>query len=211
MHRLILVRHAATADNGLINLFCGQRRDVPIATPGVLVHVDWPFDCVISSTLLRARETAAQISSVPERVTTDARLDEMDFGEWEGLTSTEVKQKYPEDYKKWSSPYPHYTTGPTGGETFIQVYNRVSEFLTSLAQTHAGKTVVLVTHVYVIKAVLDICYGVNPGFHSNRLFLDPGSICIVDMGRDDSLDHVVHRINWTPDLREGVERWARIK
>jgi probable phosphoglycerate mutase len=59
---------------------------------------------IISSDLRRAAMTAqplADLTGLP--VTLDARLRERHFGPWQGLTDTEIRERYPEDFARWNS------------------------------------------------------------------------------------------------------------
>jgi broad specificity phosphatase PhoE len=59
----------------------------------------------VASPLLRAQQTAAAVAArYGLRVDTDPDLREMDFGEWEGLTSSEVEERYPGRQALWASP-----------------------------------------------------------------------------------------------------------
>ncbi|MBM4397717.1 MAG: histidine phosphatase family protein [Deltaproteobacteria bacterium] len=88
-----LVRHGET-DWNRENRFQG-RRDVPLNDAGRAQAVkvaaalaDRPLAAVRSSALSRARETAERIAEGRGiEVVVDDRLAEMDFGDWEGLTT----------------------------------------------------------------------------------------------------------------------------
>lgn len=75
-----------------------------------------PVVQIFSSRLKRAFETARTVGeSQNVRVETVEGLEEISFGEWEGLTWKDIKKRYPREYKLWwENP-----TGiaPTGGET----------------------------------------------------------------------------------------------
>ncbi len=102
-----------------------------------------PVDAVYSSDLSRARETA-EILAEPHGldVRLDARLREVDVGEWSGLTSSEVEERYPEGFARRLAG----GAGWTRGETFEELGRRVSEAVGEIAEAHRGGAVLLVTH-----------------------------------------------------------------
>jgi alpha-ribazole phosphatase len=79
----------------------------------------------------------------------DARLMEMDFGEWELRAWDEIPRK---QLDRWGDAYTHLA--PPGGETFTELHHRVTEFLRELMARHRGQDVVVVTHAGVVRALL---------------------------------------------------------
>jgi probable phosphoglycerate mutase len=112
---------------------------------------------VLSSPLLRARQTAesvAQATGAPLEIRDG--LVETDFGEWEGLTFAEARERDPELHAKWLGAE---DVAPPGGESFAAVRVRVADELAAIVDTHEGETVVLVTHVTPIKMILRQALG----------------------------------------------------
>ena len=71
---------------------------------------------------------------------------------------------------------------------------RVRNFLDKLYENYEGDTVVLVTHVYVIKSILDMTYDLPTGWHANRLWLTNGAVTLLDWSPD-SNERLVHYVN----------------
>jgi len=82
--------------------------------------VGHPFSLVLSSPLVRARETA-RLAGFSERMRIDPDLAEWDYGAFEGLTSEEIGQQHP----GWTL----WTDGPTSGETIAQVAARADRVI----------------------------------------------------------------------------------
>jgi probable phosphoglycerate mutase len=160
--RLIIVRHGQTQWNNK-----GIRQghlDSALTESGVsqakalgrrLAHES--FSALYSSDLGRAVETAKMIAAVTgHEVVTDPRLRERHLGIFQGLSAEEIKEKYPEEYRL------HRTRGPDyvipGGESVHQQVRRNLEYLTAIAEKHAGETIVVVSHG-----------GVLSGFFRNTL------------------------------------------
>ena len=186
--RLILARHAPTAHNAE-RRFSG-RNDLPLTSAGerqaarLAARVASSFgavDAVVTSTLRRARQTAAAIGSA-------LRLDvgqleglvEQDFGSWEGKTLDEVRALWPDELDAWLA-YPD--AAPRGGESFADVERRVRRARNDLISAHLGGIVVVVTHVTPIKTLLRLALEAPPET-MYRIHLDPASISIADYYAD---------------------------
>ncbi|WP_323893983.1 histidine phosphatase family protein [Aeromonas allosaccharophila] len=111
-----------------------------------------PFDRLLASPLLRAKECAAILSrqlGLPVELAPAFR--ERDVGLFEGLTQAEARARYPELWarnitRRWAQ-------APPGGETLDEVIARISQGLTALASTMQGERVLLVAHGVVAKVI----------------------------------------------------------
>ena len=81
------------------------------------------FAAVLSSPLSRALETC-RLAGLGDAVTTDPDLREWNYGELEGLTSDEIRQKMP-GWTIWSGPVP-------GGETADEIGRRADRVIERL-------------------------------------------------------------------------------
>ncbi|WP_166022867.1 bifunctional RNase H/acid phosphatase [Streptomyces chilikensis] len=116
---------------------------------------------IVSSPLARTRETAAVVADrLGLDVTVDEGLRETDFGAWEGLTFAEVMDRHPDDLNAWLTSPDARPTG--GGESFAATAARVEEARDRLIAAHAGRTVLLVTHVTPIKTLVRLALGAPP-------------------------------------------------
>lgn len=117
---------------------------------------DTQFCQIISSPSGRTLETARLIKRErPIPLTTDDRLMEIDLGHWQGKTDSEVKDLYPEAYDAyWNEPE---AFAGEGGETFLQVQERLLEFLTDLEKKVKEGNVLIVTHGIVLKTLYLLC------------------------------------------------------
>lgn len=127
---VILIRHTAVdVPQGT----CYGQTDVPLkptfeadaaATKAALEAYE-PFDCAFTSPLSRCTRLA-DFCGYPgaER---DARLMEIDFGEWEMKKFDDITDARLQEYY---NDFLH--TPPTGGESFMDMYVRVKEFLEEL-------------------------------------------------------------------------------
>jgi len=121
-----------------------------------------PAGRVVASPMVRTRETAAVLADrLGLGVDVDPRLAECDFGDWEGLTSDQVEERWPGTLRAWHETGTVPTAG--GGESMADVADRVGGLLSELAQEAAGRTVVLATHTVTIRAAVGRAVGLGPG------------------------------------------------
>ena len=157
MTLLALIRHAPTTWNAEGRLQ-GQR-DTPIspegeaalagwAPPSALAGFDW-----LASPLGRTMQTARALAG--RTVATDARLIEMDWGEWEGRTRRELSQSLGADFTENETRGLDFT--PPGGESPRMVQARLRPLLAEIAA--AGRPTVVVTHRGVIRAAVALATG----------------------------------------------------
>lgn len=130
-----------------------------------------PIAALYASDLGRTMATAAAISSTcGHPVVSDPRLREQDFGRFEGMTREEILEAYPEAYAKHRQRTPE--TAVHGGESSMQVRERVASFIDDIVDRHPGKTVVVVAHGGVMATVLwhlfDIPYEATRRTHTGN-------------------------------------------
>lgn len=149
--KIYLIRHGQT-DWNIQGKIQGSH-DIPLNAVGeeqarLVAH---GMDCrpvkkIFSSTLKRAVETARKIG---ERQNVDIYLMpgliEVEFGDWEGMTWAEIKEKYPAEYERWDlNPV---DVAPPGGETQMEVLKRVAETMkTIMGMTDQHEDIAIVTH-----------------------------------------------------------------
>jgi probable phosphoglycerate mutase len=187
--RLFLVRHAEALANPELR-YLGSRDD-PLTERGrwqavQLTHALVPLAlaAVYTSPLMRAVETAVPIAQAHRLChIADPRLVEAAMGTWEGLRRADILARSPEDaahHQRWESDP---TCVPPGGESFADVQARVVACVQDLAERHAGSSVVVVSHVGPIKALLCAAMAV-PLTAARRMFLDSATVSVIDWGVD---------------------------
>ncbi|MGP4015942.1 bifunctional RNase H/acid phosphatase [Saccharopolyspora sp. 5N708] len=136
---------------------------------------------VIASPLTRTRQTAqAVVDATGGELHFHDGLLETDFGDWEGLTFLEAAEKYPQLHRKWLGDS---GVQPPGGESLDEVFQRVTATRDDLLERYAGRTIIVVSHVTPIKALLRLALGVGPQLFY-RLHLDLASLSIVEFYPD---------------------------
>ena len=109
------------------------------------------IDVIISSPLKRARETAEIIKLDNIEIISDSAFIERSVGVYEGLTRDEAKQQYPDLFVRNITRI--FNKAPTGGETILEVQNRVFTSLDKIKKNYQGKNVLIVTHAFVAKVI----------------------------------------------------------
>ncbi|MFD8975756.1 bifunctional RNase H/acid phosphatase [Streptomyces sp. NPDC059593] len=152
---------------------------------------------IVSSPLTRCRQTAAAVAA---RLGLDVHIErglrETDFGAWEGMTFGEVRERYGDDLDAWLASPKAAPTG--GGESFAAVARRVAATRDRLTAAHAGRTVLLVTHVTPIKTLVRLALGAPPE-SLFRMELSAASISAVAYYADGNAS--VRLLNDTSHLR----------
>jgi alpha-ribazole phosphatase len=161
---LVVVRHGRTAwnDSGRFQGHSDVSLDETGRTQAQAVAAYLSrvgFARAVTSDLARASETAQIILAerdVP--LEPDARLREMRFGVWEGLTWSEIVERNP-DLANRPANVPRFYT-PDGGESFDELCARVRLALNELAEgASEGQTLLVVTHAGPLHALLRIVLG----------------------------------------------------
>ncbi len=164
---IILVRHGQTAWNEPGERIRGQS-DVPLSEEGIAqarataryIAARWPLTAVYSSPLSRAMETARAIAEAQGlEVRPLPGLLDLGFGEWEGLTIAEVRDRYPDLWRAWQEA-PHTLHFP-GGESLDAVRERAMAALEETVRRHPGETIALVGHRVVNQVLLCAILGLG--------------------------------------------------
>ncbi len=161
---LWLVRHGQT-DWNLVGRYQGQS-DPPLNPAGraqaraLAARLGGHgFHALYTSDLLRARQTADALAvrtGLPPRL--EPRLREMHHGAWDGLLLTEIQERFPADWAAWRQD-PH-AARPPGGETVMEVAQRVATALDGIALRHAGGHVIVVSHGLALATALCRARGI---------------------------------------------------
>ena len=177
----VMARHGATALS-LEKRFSGRGGlDAPLVQIGVEqaealadeLAERGGADLLVVSPLLRTRQTAEIIATrVDAEMVIDEDFAECAFGEWDGLTFSEVQSRWPKHMSEWLAST---QVAPPGGESFADVRARVNRGRQRIVDRHTGKRVIVVAHVTPIKVMVSI--AVDAPLHSlYRMELAPCSI-----------------------------------
>ena len=157
------LRYQGRADNPLDEI--GERQGACLENYFRDIHIDLG----VTSPLQRARKTllyclASQDHEVPVLIEPD--VTEIDFGVIDGWTKEEIKAGYPEFYLNEDRGHAQVP----GGETMIQVYERVSKAILRIAAEHPGQNIVIASHGTAIQTFLNFASGI-PADQAKRFLL----------------------------------------
>jgi ribonuclease H / adenosylcobalamin/alpha-ribazole phosphatase len=190
---LILVRHGVT-DHTTRKVFSGGMTSAnpPLNDEGraqVRATGEWlspmrdQVDALIASPVRRTHESAEILGELlGHEVELEEAIAEMEFGTWDGLTFTDVQEKFPDELSDWLG---NLEVAPGGGESFRTVSERVLAGRDRIVAAYAGKTVLVVSHVTPIKTLVADALGA-PLEALFRMELSPASVTVVSYfeGRD---------------------------
>ena len=145
---LMLIRHTTPL---VAQGICYGRTDLDVAesfpeeAQRVLTQLTRP-ELIISSPLRRCLKLAHAVGGKFEMdVQIDPRMQEMDFGRWEGMAWADINR---DELDRWAADF--MEARPHGGENVCQLYMRVQA---GLAEYKArGKNTLIFTHAGVVKA-----------------------------------------------------------
>lgn len=148
-----LVRHTETlCEKGI----CYGQSDVGILEPYEAVFENilkqLPQDAVLySSPLQRCVILAKHIlaNTKIDAIIEDSRLMEMNFGDWEMKNWDAIPET---DFTPWMNDFVNVRV--PNGESFVDLHQRVSDFLENELQKRTSKAVVIVAHAGVIRSIL---------------------------------------------------------
>ena len=150
-----LIRHGEPVGG---SAFRGHNIDDPLSDKGwqqmrgaIGNHCPWSH--IISSPMQRCIAFANELADKNKlSVTTDDRLKEVGFGEWEGHTPSELKQQRPKEYVDfYLDPV---NQRPPGAEDLDAFISRVVSAYQQVAKQHTGQHVLIVAHAGVMRAVI---------------------------------------------------------
>ncbi|MEW2453137.1 histidine phosphatase family protein [Streptomyces albus] len=175
--RILLVRHGQT-EWSMTGQHTG-RTDLPLLDEGRrmakllgerLHRAPWnglPGVRVRTSPLSRARETC-ELAGFPDARSWDA-LMEWDYGDYEGLTPEQIRERAGDDWFIWRD-------GVTGGETLAEVGARADEVVEWARG--ADSDVLVFAHGHILRVLGARWLGYDPSFAA-RLKLEPASLSVL--------------------------------
>jgi alpha-ribazole phosphatase/probable phosphoglycerate mutase len=211
---LYLIRHGQTTWNAERRLQ-GQR-DSPLSEKGAKQAdavarrlAGTPLSAIYASDLSRARDTA-EIVNARHRLPLMLRKDlrEVNLGEWEGRTVTELERDESEAdlLAKWRAD--SVKNRPPGGERLEELQTRVVNALEEIVTAHPDGEAAVVTHGGVVKAAVSWILGL-PLDHQRRFEVNNASITRVSFGaRGPYLEGLNDISHWDPEARRALAALA---
>ena len=179
--KLILVRHGATIYNEQNRLF--DCDDYPPINQNGKIQIEnlskWLLqqtthvDKIYTSTALRAIQSTRIISKAYDLdYETIVGLYERKAGLWGGLTFEQIENQYPDMLHLYhENPYEYW---PDGGESTLDLRERVNNVINNIIAENEYKTVIIVTHEGVIQSVIAYILGIPPE-NQGKILIPTGS------------------------------------
>lgn len=183
---VVLLRHGVTEHTAAKRFSGGLGGDnPPLSEEGLdqaRAAADWlsglgdRVDAVVASPVRRTRETAAVVAErLGLPVGEEPGFAEMEFGDWDGLTFSEVAERDRAGLDAWLGSL---DVPPPGGESFRTVEERVLAGLDRVLEAHRGRTVVVVSHVTPIKTL--VAHAMRAPLDAVfRMELSPASVSVL--------------------------------
>ncbi len=173
----VLVRHAET-EWSISGRHTG-RTDIPLTAHGREVARSlrgrlgaWQFELVLVSPSQRARETC-ELCGLGANAQVRPDLLEWDYGEYEGLTTAEIRARRP-DWVLWRDGCP-------GGESPADVGARADRVVAEIAASGGG--VAVFSHGHMLRVLGARWVALSPE-EGGRLALSTGALCVLGHERD---------------------------
>ena len=146
------------------------------------------LSAIYSSSSPRALQTAELIRGKKLlNIITEEDLREINLGSWEGMTYSEIENRYPEKFDHfWNHPEKYV---PLDGETYEMLRSRISGKMEEIAKKHSGETVLIVAHGVVIKT-LYTCFryqSIRDIIHSPH----PESACLCMVEKENGIWNIM--------------------
>lgn len=181
---LYFLRHGQT-ELSRADVFCGSGLDPDLTDDGREMaeafknsyqSIEWSviFTSALRRTISTAEPLAQELNITPQA---QAGLDEIAYGDWEGLSKEVVDRKFHHDYVNWlANPARH---APTRGELAVEVEQRATQVLEDIRQHYFGN-VLIVSHKATIRIMLCSLLGIDVGRFRYRLACPVGSVSVVE-------------------------------
>lgn len=177
---LYMVRHGQTAASR-DNRFSGSS-DPPLTEVGeamaqefAMAYSSIRWEAIYSSPMLRTRQTADPLCRMAAlQPVIEEGLQEIGYGEWEGLKHDEAKERWPEAFRYWADDVA--SRGTPGGENAFQVAARAMRVVEAVRTRHARGNVLLVSHKATLRVMTCALLGLDVRLFRERLGQPVGAV-----------------------------------
>jgi alpha-ribazole phosphatase len=179
---LYMVRHGQTAASRE-NRFSGSS-DPPLTEIGEAMalafaqaYASMKWEAIYTSPMLRTRQTADALCRLTgNQARVEQGLKEVDYGEWEGLRQSEVKERWPEAFAYWADDVA--SRGTPGGETAFHVAARAMRVVEEIRSHHHEGNVLLVSHKATLRIITCALLGLDVRLFRERIAQPVGAVTL---------------------------------
>lgn len=200
MIKLILVRHGTTICNeggalsGLTDSILSEKGKLQASKLADYLK-DKNIDKIYTTPFSRTKETVDRLSRVKNiQIEERCQLNEINFGDFEGLPFESIEEKYPEEVKKminegFKYKYPN-------GESLEDTFMRVKTELKKIMSDNENSTVLICSHGGTIRNIISYLLCDDYKYHWN-FRVDNGSITEIEVENNFA---VINKLNDTTYL-----------
>lgn len=187
MIKLILVRHATTTCNeggnlsGFTDSVLSEKGKLQVEKlTNYLKNED--IDEIYTTPFTRTKETVRELARVKGiEIIESEKLNEINFGDFEGLGFDEVKKNYPEEFEKmindgFDYKYPN-------GESLVDTFYRASEMVDKILKNKDNETVLICSHGGTIRNIVSYMISKDYKYHWN-FRIDNASVTVFEIDND---------------------------
>ncbi|HVR64402.1 MAG TPA: histidine phosphatase family protein [Polyangia bacterium] len=184
--KLFLLRHGET-EFSRRDRFCGDI-DAALTPEGLAMarafadaNRDRRWRAIVTSTRRRTMETAAPIAETAEAAPmVDARLDEIFYGDWQGMSKQEVAARDVHRYRLWLE---NPGIGVPRGEPVAAVADRALALVADICQRFDDGDVLLIGHKTVLRTLICRLTGLDLR-HYRKIPQPVGGVTEVQLGAE---------------------------
>ncbi|MGB3651290.1 MAG: histidine phosphatase family protein [Rivularia sp. (in: cyanobacteria)] len=221
MTRVIIVRHGESTYN-IVRRIQGHLDESELTQKGCddAVKVgkalnNISFDAIYCSPLKRAKQTAeiihreikANLDNTPA-LQQNHKIMEIHLPLWEGMLSTEVQEKFPEDQKIWKENPEKLRMLVKDGETTVEyfpilaLYEQAKEFWQEILPKHQNQTILVVAHSCINRCLIQAAIKIAPGYMQR---IQQSNCCINVLNFAGNLDEKVQIESFNQTQHMGQE------
>lgn len=197
MIKLILVRHGTTICNeggalsGLTDSLLSEKGKSQADKLAEYLK-DENIDKIYTTPFSRTKETVKKLAEIKNiQIEERSQLNEINFGDFEGLSFKLIEEKYPEEVEKMiNEGFEYkYPNGESLEETFIRVKNEIKKIISD----NDNSTVLICSHGGTIRNIISYLLCDDYKYHWN-FRIDNGSITEIEVNNNFA---VINKMNYT--------------
>lgn len=197
MIKLILVRHGTTICNegGALS----GLTDSKLSDKGKLQALkiaqylkDKNIDKIYTTPFSRTKETVKELAEIKNiQIEETSQLNEINFGDFEGLSFNAIKEKWPEEVEKMINKGHEYKY--PNGESLVDTFTRVRSEVKKIISENDNSTVLICSHGGTIRNIISYLLCDDYKHHWN-FRIDNGSITEIEVENNFA---VINKLNHT--------------
>ena len=197
MIKLILVRHGTTICNeggalsGLTDSILSEKGKLQVSKLAEYLK-DENIDKIYTTPFSRTKETVEKLAEIKNiQIEESSQLNEINFGDFEGLSFKAIEKEYPEEVEKMiNEGFKYkYPNGESLEDTFIRVKNEMQKIIND----NDSSTVLICSHGGTIRNIISYLLCDDYKYHWN-FRIDNASITEIEVDNNFS---IVNKLNDT--------------